>query len=186
VENNISVGRIVMQSVHLTNTMLLLAALTLTAWFLGQTRWPEVHGGRAAGLRSAVLLAVAATIVVAATGSLAALADTLFPAASLRAGLEQDFASSSPLLVRMRWIHPVASVVGFFCVVWLGRRIRSKLSALVLGLFVAQVALGLLDILLLAPTWMQVVHLLGADVYWSALVVLAAEVLWPLRTTSAA
>jgi cytochrome c oxidase assembly protein subunit 15 len=184
VENNISVGRIVMQSVHLTNTMFLLAALTLTAWFLGQARWPEDHGGRAAGLRGAALLAVAATIVVAATGSLAALADTLFPAASLRVGLEQDFASSSPLLVRMRWIHPVASVVGFFCVLWLARRIRSKLSALVLGLFVAQVALGLLDILLLAPTWMQVVHLLGADVYWSALVVLAAEVLWPLRTTS--
>jgi cytochrome c oxidase assembly protein subunit 15 len=185
VENDISVGRIVMQSIHLTNTMLLLAALTITAWFLSQSRGAQEFG-RTTGLKGVALLATLATLVVTATGSLAALADTLFPAASLGAGLEQDFAGSSPLLVRMRWIHPTASLVGFFCVLWLTRRVKSKLSALVLGLFVAQIALGVIDILLLAPTWMQVVHLLGADVYWAALVVLAAEVLWPPRATSTA
>jgi cytochrome c oxidase assembly protein subunit 15 len=35
------------------------------------------------------------------------------------------------------------------------------------------------DVLLLAPTWMQVVHLLGADLYWVALACLAAEIVWP-------
>jgi cytochrome c oxidase assembly protein subunit 15 len=184
VENNISTGRVVMQSVHLTNTMLLLAALTITAWFLGQSRRALDFGENTAASKVAAILAVVATLVVGATGSLAALADTIFPAPSLLGGLEQDFAASSPLLVRMRWIHPVASVIAFFCVVWLARRIKSKLSALVLGLFVAQVALGLLDILLLAPTWMQVVHLLGADLYWAALVVLAAEMLRPFQMVS--
>jgi heme a synthase len=185
VENNISIGRVVMQSVHFTNTMLLLAALTITAWFLGQSRRAQDFGGSAADSKGMALLAIVATIVVGATGSLAALADTLFPAASLRAGLEQDLTASSPLLVRMRWIHPAASVVAFFCVVWLARRIKSRLSTLVLGLFVAQIVLGVMDILLLAPTWMQVVHLLGADLYWAALVALAAELVWPLRTDSA-
>jgi cytochrome c oxidase assembly protein subunit 15 len=33
---------------------------------------------------------------------------------------------------------------------------------------------------------MQITHLLGADLYWVALVVLAAEALWPARVTSAA
>jgi hypothetical protein len=28
---------------------------------------------------------------------------------------------------------------------------------------------------------MQLLHLLGADLYWIALVVVAAEVLWPLQ-----
>jgi len=43
--------------------------------------------------------------------------------------------------------------------------------------------LGIAAVLLLAPTWMQVVHLLGADIYWVALVTLAAENLWPRSRT---
>jgi cytochrome c oxidase assembly protein subunit 15 len=45
-----------------------------------------------------------------------------------------------------------------------------------------QLVLGVGDVLLLAPTWMQVLHLLGADLYWIALVALAADVLWPSPT----
>jgi cytochrome c oxidase assembly protein subunit 15 len=33
-----------------------------------------------------------------------------------------------------------------------------------------------LDVVLLAPVWLQVAHLLGADVLWAALVVLTARV----------
>ena len=36
-------------------------------------------------------------------------------------------------------------------------------------------SLGVLDVLLLAPVWLQVAHLLGADVLWAALVVLTAR-----------
>jgi cytochrome c oxidase assembly protein subunit 15 len=178
VDKNISAERTVMQSIHFTNTMLLLAALALTAWFLGRSRW-AASSVRLSNLRPAALIAVGATIVVGATGSLAALADTLFPAASLRAALGADFAASSPLLVRMRWVHPAASLVAFFCVLLLVRGVRSRLSSVVVGLFLSQIVLGIADVLLLAPTWMQVVHLLGADLYWIALVALAAEVLWP-------
>ena len=49
----------------------------------------------------------------------------------------------------------------------------------VLALLGFQFALGLADILLLAPVWMQILHLLGADLYWVALVTLAAMVIWP-------
>jgi len=35
--------------------------------------------------------------------------------------------------------------------------------------------LGLLDVMLLAPLWVQVAHLLGADTLWAALVVLTAR-----------
>jgi cytochrome c oxidase assembly protein subunit 15 len=177
VENNISVGRVLMQSIHFTNTLVLLGALALTAWFLRRDR----TGGRpvAAGLESLALLAVASTMVVGATGSLAALADTLFPAASLQAALAADFAANSPLLIRMRWVHPAAAAVGFVSVVLLAMLARTALSRVVLGLLVAQILLGVGDVLLLAPTWMQVVHLLGADLYWVALACLAAEIVWP-------
>jgi cytochrome c oxidase assembly protein subunit 15 len=179
VENNVSPGRVIMQSVHFTNTMLLLAALTLTAWFLRQSREAGPAVLHSPEIKSATLLAVLATIVMGATGSLAALADTLFPSVSLRAAFDADFASASPLLVRMRWMHPAASMIGFLCVLLLARLSRTKLSRLVLLLFCAQIVLGIADVVLLAPTWMQLVHLLGADLYWVALVALAGEILWP-------
>ncbi len=60
-------------------------------------------------------------------------------------------------------------------------RVRSTLGRVVTGLLGLQLFLGLVDVVLLAPTWMQILHLLGADLYWIALVALAAELIWPER-----
>lgn len=177
VQNNISTGRVVMQSVHFTNTLLLLGSLALTAWWLGD-RLRAGWGRTERRVAGSAWLAVVATIVMGATGSLAALADTLFPSPSLRAALTSDFAAGSPLLVRIRWMHPAAALIGVCCVVWLVARVRSRLSWVVAGLLGLQLVLGIMDVLLLAPTWMQVLHLLGADLYWVALVCLAGEVVW--------
>ena len=46
---------------------------------------------------------------------------------------------------------------------------------LVLILLAAQYALGILDVVFLAPVWLQIAHLLGADLLWAALVVLVAR-----------
>ena len=182
VESNLSTGRIVAQSIHLTNTMLFMGALALTAWFLrdasGDSRPQE-------GSKAAAWLAIAATLVISATGSLAALADTLFPSPSLSAGFAEDFAATSPLLVRMRWMHPATAVLGVLCVLWMlrGATLRTKLGKAMAGLLALQFVLGIGDVLLLAPTWMQVLHLLGADLYWITLVLLASGWLWPAVST---
>jgi cytochrome c oxidase assembly protein subunit 15 len=175
VENNVSTGRTIAQSIHFTNTLLLMGALALTAWFLRDEEPFEARGSR-----GVAWLAIAATIVVGATGALAALADTLFPSPNLMAGLTADFAAASPLMVRMRWVHPAAAVVGLVCVVLLVRAQRrwDRLSLFVVGMLGVQFVLGAADVLLLAPTWMQVLHLLGADLYWVGLVVLAGRVIW--------
>jgi cytochrome c oxidase assembly protein subunit 15 len=121
--------------------------------------------------------------VVGVSGSLAALGDTLFPASSLRAAFAQDFAAGSPWLLRLRGIHPASAVVAAVFVLWLAGQARraeaGRLAGLVVGLLVFQFALGVADVLLLAPVWMQIVHLLGADLYWVSLVALAAAVVWP-------
>ncbi len=127
-------------------------------------------------------------MLVGATGSLAALADTLFPSTSVLAGLASDFAAGSPILVRMRWLHPAAAVVGVLCVLLLIRAEKPQdrtrgVAGVVLASLVLQLLLGVGDVLLLAPTWMQVLHLLGADIYWVALVLLAARSLWPSQAT---
>ncbi len=182
VTDNRSVGRVILLSVHLSNTLLLLGALVLTAYFLstGQ-RWSDLRtkylGWSIAGL--------VATLVVGVSGSLAALGDTLFPADTLRAAMVQDFATTSPLLLRLRSVHPISAVLAGAFVLWLVARSRRR-SIWVVSLLALQMALGLADILLLAPTWMQLAHLFGADLYWAALIVLAASVVWPVEESSGA
>jgi cytochrome c oxidase assembly protein subunit 15 len=125
------------------------------------------------------LIGLASTIAVGVTGSLAALGDTLFPNATFA----QDFAQSSPWILRLRWLHPAASLIaGVFIlgIIWVSGARESvagrKLSSSAIGLLLFQFALGGLDVLLRAPTWMQIVHLLGADIFWAVLVVLIARI----------
>jgi heme a synthase len=182
VTGNQSIGRVVVLSIHLSNTLLLLAALTLTARFLGTAQmWRELRVGEVKKVWA--LLGLAATLVVGVSGSLAALGDTLFPASSLRGAFAQDLAASSPWLLRLRGVHPISAVVAGIFVLWLVGQARRagarRLATVVLALLGFQFALGLADVLLLAPVWMQILHLLGADLYWIALVALAASVIWP-------
>ena len=171
-------------ALHLTNTLLLLAALTLTAHLLSR---------RTGYLRDKVrlvapfgaLASVVVVLVVGVTGSLAALGDTLFPASSLGSALTEDFSATSSWLVRWRWTHPTVAFVASIFLVWLLVRAARRsshwdnrgLSALVLILLAAQYALGILDVVYLAPVWLQIAHLLGADLLWAALVVLAARLM---------
>jgi cytochrome c oxidase assembly protein subunit 15 len=180
VESNASNMRVVMQCIHFTNTMLLLAVITLTWWWLRDRPQPSANLGSHA--RMVAWISVMATLFVGATGSVAALADTLFPPTSLQAAFLQDFAAHSPLMIRMRWLHPASAVIALSCAIWIALQLRSKLGQLVVGLVGMQLLLGAADVLLLAPTWLQVLHLLGADLYWIALVVACATVLAPAQT----
>jgi len=181
VTDNQSTGRVVMLSIHFSNTLLLQAALTLTAVMLGtgQTlRELKLRGTKATW----VVIGLAATIVVGVSGSLAALGDTLFPASNLRNAIEQDLSSSSPMLLRLRGIHPLSAVIAGAFVIWIVMRARrtdaNRLATTVMALLGVQFVLGLMDVALLAPVWMQILHLLGADLYWTALIALAAKTVW--------
>ena len=185
VEANISTGRIVAQSIHLTNTMLFMAALALTAWFLTQD---TATGVTPRASRSIAALSVVSALLVSATGSLAALADTLFPSSSLAAALNADISAASPTIVRMRWMHPAAAALSVVCVLLLLRAVtmRPPMARVVATLLALQFVLGIGDVLLLAPIWMQVLHLLGADLYWIALILLTSAVFWPAGRNSLA
>ena len=53
--------------------------------------------------------------------------------------------------------------------------VGGKLAVGVIVLSLAQLCAGALNLLLLAPVWMQITHLLLADLVWIALVLLAVE-----------
>jgi cytochrome c oxidase assembly protein subunit 15 len=169
-------------ALHLTNTLLLLASLTLAAHLLTRKRGYTRDTVRLVAPVGA-MIAVLVVMLVGVTGSLAALGDTLFPATSLGAALAQDFSATSGWLVRWRWTHPTVAFFASVFLIWLLVRAARKtahwdnrgLSALVLILLAAQYVLGVLDVVLLAPTWLQIAHLFGADVLWAALVVLTAR-----------
>lgn len=182
VTDNQSVGRVVLLSIHLSNTLLMTAAFVLTAVMTGTRQtWASL---RANGLdRIVALTGLLATLVVGVSGSLAALGDTLFPASSLRAAFAQDLAPGSPWLLHLRGVHPVSAIIaaGFVCWLLLRARKIGLSGTWVVSLLAVQFLLGIADVILLAPTWLQIVHLLGADLYWIALVVLTAKLVWPDR-----
>ncbi|MBB6147108.1 cytochrome c oxidase assembly protein subunit 15 [Silvibacterium bohemicum] len=174
-----SASRGVYLALHLTNTLLMLGALTLTAHFLSR-KMGYMLGSIEFRRRRLAIPGLAAVILTGVCGSLAALADTLYPADSLRAAILQDFAPNSPWLLHIRWMHPVVSLIAGAFILWIVFRgfansFDRGLSLTVVGLLVFQYALGVVDLALLAPVAMQMLHLLGADLLWIALTVLTAR-----------
>jgi cytochrome c oxidase assembly protein subunit 15 len=177
VDQDASVGRAFYLSLHLVNTLLLLGALVLTAWFsTGEERMPARRS-------SLVMAALPIAILVSVTGAIAALGDTLFPVTTLAQGFHQDFSTAASFLLRLRVLHPIFAVLaaGYFVTISVGvlrskpHALATKLAVAVLVLALAQLSAGALNLLLLAPVSMQITHLLLADSLWIGLVLLAVE-----------
>ena len=174
-----SAGRALYLSAHLTNTMLLLAAFTTTAW-LASTGMVSAPWRRLSGKFEAAL---AASVLVSVTGAIAALGDTLFPSTSISAGLQQDFSSASTTLLRLRMFHPVVALAGAAIILWSAASLLKqgedspsrKAGIRVIVCVLAQILAGAVNILLLAPIAIQMLHLFLADVLWIAVVLMSLE-----------
>jgi len=177
-----SAGRILFLCLHFGNTFLLLATLSLTAAWLSSgsrsftliSKWREV---------GSIGLGLLATMVTGITGAVAALADTLFPATSLSSSLAQDFSSGTPDVLRFRLLHPAVATVAACYVLWVIFRIStgqlqfSQRAISLIAAIVVQFGVGLMNVLLLVPVWLQIVHLFVADVLWILIVLASAELM---------
>ena len=168
--------------VHFGNTLLLLAALSLTASWLSNRDQrfvvvPKPYQTIATGL------GLVSVMVIGITGSLASLGDTIFPADSLRHAFAQDFSSSSHILLRLRVLHPIAAIIGSIYVLWLLQTLWRKQgrSPWMPVTLVAQIALGAINVMLLAPVWLQMTHLVVAEIVWILLVLASADQLFANR-----
>ncbi|HVF42135.1 MAG TPA: COX15/CtaA family protein [Pyrinomonadaceae bacterium] len=193
VADNASVARAGYLSVHLVNTFLLVAALALTAWCAtaanaSRVRLRELLRGRAGA-------ALFAALVLGVSGAVAALGATLFPESAQSAPAPQETSPSAQLLFSLRQykLHPLLAVLvgGYLAYFALGAYRSSgagawvrRWAASVLALVAAQLGAGLLNAALLAPVWLQIVHLLLADLLWLALVLLSASSLAQTKTSS--
>lgn len=181
VADNESVARALFMAVHLVNTFALVASLALTAhWTSGGA---PVRPGQRPAAATMLTLGALGLVLIGTSGAVAALGDTLYPAASLAEALRADLSPTSHLLIRLRLLHPAIALVVSFGLVAMVRPIVARgaggrtAGRTVVALVVAQLAAGGFNVILLAPVWMQMAHLLLADGLWIAFVLLAAEAL---------
>jgi heme A synthase len=163
---------------HLVNTYLLLGSIATTA-FWASAGVPDRIETRDPRFVLALIGAVG-VLFLGASGAVTALGDTLFPATSLSEGFRQDLSPTANFLIRLRVFHPliavlVSSYIGFIAV-YIRKKstnyLVQKSAAGLFMLFLFQLSFGLVNVLLLAPIWMQIVHLLASDLIWIALVLL--------------
>ena len=183
VDTNASIYQVISLVTHLVNTFLLLACLSLTAWW---ATFGEPRTIKWAGKQSWLLLiGILGTILIGSTGAVTALGDTLFPSQNLSQGMAQDFSPTANYLIRLRIIHPILAVtIGIYVLglaLWLRRRnsitpIR-QIGAGLVGVIILQLCLGAINVLLRAPVWMQLTHLFVSDQVWIGLVLLSGSVL---------
>jgi heme A synthase len=187
---NVSLGRVVAAAIHLLNTFLLLGAATLTYWWATEQGGVS-HGGKPIRWRqqgqTGWLLGIGllAMLILSAAGAITALGDTIFPVDTLLQGIQQDLDPTSHFLIRLRIWHPIIAIATSFFLLFASGLIVaerpspqiSRFSRIVRNIVILQLVAGFINVALLAPVWMQIVHLLLADSLWVALVLLAANTL---------
>jgi len=170
--DNDSLARAIVIAIHLINTFLLLASNVLVFEWSRLGEPTEITGSKKGlWLYSIVTTAL---LLLGASGAITALGDTLFPSTSILEGIQQDLSTSVHFLLNLRVYHPIIAVIIAIGLYFFHRFGKKKDSTpffkLYLKLFsivyVTQLFLGGLNVLLLAPIWMQIVHLFVADLIW--------------------
>lgn len=196
VGSNMSFDRVVVMPAHLVTTSLLIGALTAASYFGSPrrlTREASLTPQAQRRLKAALAWSIAAgsfLLVVSMTGAITALGDTVYPVQGQGAleHLKNDQAASAHLLGKLRVVHPLLALLGVAGIWIAGSRAREatengpvqRLGAALYGGGALALGVGVSNIWLGAPGYIQVTHLLVACLLWLAVVMLSA-MLWDLQ-----
>ena len=183
VDKSSATGRVVLGIAHLMSTFVLLGSMALTAWWGGGAATLNLRGQ--GPLATAMLGAVAGTMLLGITGAISALGDTIYPASSLLEGIKQDFNPTSHYLLQLRVWHPwLAATMSLYVILIAGVVTKLRPSpdvirwARLLSLaFLLQMVAGFVNLLYLAPIPLQMLHLFLADLLWLAMLLMAVSAL---------
>lgn len=166
--------RAVSMSAHLLNTFFLLGALTLLIFRSG----PQLSQTRLYLLTDAQqykeqAISALLLILTGMTGAIAALGDTLYAHLG-KIPIDGYFIDGFPVLMRLRLIHPVVALGTVVFLLWSQARIAmnsevrevQKISWFISATALLELILGLINVYLMAPIWLQLVHLAVAVVLW--------------------
>ncbi len=181
VGNNSSVGRAAIMGVHLINTFaLVFSEVALLACLkTGEKNCVRV---RLSGAQGWGTLGALSLLVVSAAGAVTALGDTLYPVA---AGTVAAVGEGTHFLEQLRGVHPLLATAGAVVLLFGAGRLSERtknydgrshedealplpvrFARWVMLSVVFQMLLGLVNISLSAPGWMQVAHLAAANLVW--------------------
>ncbi len=184
--DNTTVARGLMVSTHLVNSLLLVGSLAAVWMYArpGAPAWP-LRLRRQGALGTVLAVGLLAMLFLMFTGGIAAMGNTMFPSATLAEGLAADLDPSSHPLIRLRVLHPLIAVsVGIYLFLSLGtawwlkpaQAGRGLMQAL-LGTYLIQLAVGTLNLALLGPIVLQLLHLALAVLAFGLLSALAVVLL---------
>ncbi|MEY2930127.1 MAG: hypothetical protein RL033_876 [Pseudomonadota bacterium] len=189
VADDASIARAVVVALHLVNTLLLTGSAALTVAAARSTPLhrtasaPRPRASEQSWWLGALLIALA---LVAASGAVTALGDTLFPVAERASSLLQG---PEHFLVQLRVVHPILACLTGCAAVALARQVLGRAASYSVersaerswavalgGLSALQLLLGAANIWLRAPGWLQLTHLLLAQLVWISAVLLTRAV----------
>ncbi len=173
VGQNDSLERGVTIALHLVNTFILLGTLLGCWYFSKKDCWQRLAPSKEN--RSLFWTSVVIFVLIALSGSIASLSNTLFPSSNIISGFFDDFSSDSHLFVRLRILHPIFSTLGFVGLIFMIGKISAKIETVhFLGrifpfLVFANFILGILILVTLGPLYGKLAHLFLADLVWLSL-----------------
>jgi heme A synthase len=174
VEFDQSIARAFSISAHLVNTLFLVGSL-VTLTFLSRDQTAYETSTRALFPKDPFFrLALGIFLILGISGAIAALGDTLFKVSTLSEGFHQELSTNAHFLIRLRVFHPVLACLWVFLGFLWSQKLLSHESfqsiqslrnvrTAFLGALILQFSIGFLNWVLLAPVFLQLIHLLVAD-----------------------
>jgi len=170
---NSSVPRIIAVPLHLVNTFGLLGAYTLL-FHLTKNSKTTLNNFFDRGFKIGLLL----FLLSGATGSIAALADVIFPSESFLTGLAEDFHTNSEVLTRLRILHPIVATGLSLYLYSEANRLQNEYQVITKNiklLILLGVLLGVSNVVSNIILPLSILHLLMADLLWIFYVYKSAE-----------
>ena len=183
VTNNASQMRALMMPVHLVSTFVLLLGLSMTAWYGGGKARLQLRNQGPLGF--AALFSLGLILWLSLSGSLSALGGMIYHFATHKALFAAATAPDAPMLVAAKVRHPytaavVAMILSLAGGLLLHLRPSPDTRRFAYGLWfllTAQMVCGIVSVLLMAPPYMQILHLALSDILWIDVVLLCASAL---------
>ena len=170
---NSSAPRIIAVPLHLVNTFGLLGAYTLL-FHLTRNSKTTLNNFFDRGFKIGLFL----FLLSGATGSIAALADVVFPSESFITGLAEDFDTNSEVLIRLRILHPIVASALSLYLYSEANRLQNEYQVITKNiklLILLGVLLGVSNVISNIILPLSILHLLMADLLWILYVYKSAE-----------
>lgn len=164
VGSNTSIDRAFVMMIHLSNTLILVACNVGVIFCLDYPKL-RIKDVLTPSLKAWGPIAIL-FFLTGSSGAIAALGDTLYPSANLMEGFAMDFSLDSPLIVQLRSLHPIFAFTLTFLVLWFTNP-QNNLGLALISVALIALVLGLINLVLLAPVYMQLIHLTVALSFWT-------------------